>query len=288
MKYNLLKSLVILSSITSSWLYAADKHYSLPLSKPGEPVSVEVQIHRGNVVIQGYKGDTIEITANNIQPKGVIDTGKKSKLAKKIRKKLNSVTPPRSVEGLKPVKNSMMRLEIEEQGNEVEISSEQVNQYVNLLIKIPMRSKVSVELYQGGDINIDGIGGSLELEAYEGGINATNIWGPIVAETYQKDIVVEFNGLAEKTPSSLTSQVGNIDITLAKEIKSNVNVQTYQGEIFSGLKANFVANDKVKKKKKGKKQEVVIGGMMQAKVNGGGQELSLITYTGNLYIRKAK
>ena len=138
------------------------------------------------------------------------------------------------------------------------------------------------------DINIDGISGSLELEAYGGMIEAKNISGPIVAETGRTDIVVSFSNFDKTSPSSLTSHMGNVDITLAKKVAANVNVQTYQGEIFSGLDKDFVVIDEIKKNKKGKKQKIVLGGIMQAKVNGGGQALSLTSYSGNLYIRMAK
>jgi hypothetical protein len=65
-----------------------------------------------------------------------------------------------------------MRLEIEEHNNKVEISSEVSNQHVDLVIKVPQRSSIDVELYKGGDINIDGGNGSLELESYDGMIIA--------------------------------------------------------------------------------------------------------------------
>jgi len=259
---------------------AADKNYSLPLSNPGEPVSIEVEVYRGSVTLIGYKGDTIEISA-----KTSTFTGKDKDL-KKVKDKINS--SPRSTKGLKSVKRQSMRLDIEERNNEVEISSEVSNQHVDLVIKVPQRSSVEIELYKGGDINIDGVNGGLELESYEGMITAKNISGPIVAETARTDIVVNFSAFDKTSPSSLTSHMGNVDITLTKNMAANVNVQTYRGEVFSGLDNDFVVVDEVKKSKKGKKQEIVLGGIMQAKVNGGGQTLSLTSYSGNLYVRKAK
>jgi len=259
---------------------AADKSYNLPLSKPGEPVSIEVEVYRGSITLVGYKGDTIEINA-----KTSTFTGKDKDL-KKVKAKINN--SPRSSKGLKSVKSPSMRLEIEERNNEVEISSEVSNQHVDLVIKVPQRSSVDIELYKGGDINIDGVNGGLELEAYEGMIIAKNISGPIVAETARTDIVVNFSAFDKTSPSSLTSHMGNVDITLAKNVAANVNVQTYRGEVFSGLDKDFVVIDEIKKSKNGKKQEIVLGGVMQAKVNGGGQALSLTSYSGNLYVRKAK
>jgi len=261
---------------------AADKSYSLALSNPGKPVSIDVEVYRGSITLVGYKGDTIEIMA-----KTSTFTGNDKDL-KKIKNKMDKNTAPRSTKGLKSVKSQGMRLEIEEKNNEVEISSELPNQHVDLVIKVPQRSSVEVELYKGGDINIDGVNGGLELESYQGMIIAKNISGPIVAETARTDIVVSFSAFAKTSPSSLTSHMGNVDITLAKNIAANVNVQTYQGEIFSGLDKDFVVVDEIKKSKQGKKQEIVLGGSLQSKVNGGGQALSLISYSGNLYIRQGK
>jgi hypothetical protein len=259
---------------------AAEKNYSLSLSKPGEPVSIDVEVYRGSVTLIGYKGDTIEISAKTSPFTG------KDKDLKKVKKSINQETSTRSTKGLKSVKNQSMRLEIEEKNNNVEINSELLNQHVDLVIKVPQRSSLEVELYKGGDINIDGVNGALELESYQGMIIAKNVSGPIVAETARTDIVVTFSDFSKTNPSSLTSHMGNIDVTLAKKVAANVNVQTYKGEVFSGLDKSFVVVDEVKKSKRGQKQEIVLGGVMQAKMNGGGQALSLISYSGNLYIRK--
>jgi len=276
-------SVLFLSMLAGSIQFAnaAEKSYSLPLSNPGEPVSIDVEVYRGSVTLIGYKGDTIEISATTSAFTG------KDKDLKKVKGPINK-NPARSNEGLKSIKSQSMRLEIEEKNNDIEISSEVLNQHLDLVIKVPQRSSIEVELYKGGDINIDGVSGPLELEAYGGMIIAKNISGPIVAETARTDIVVSFSDYTKASPSSLTSHMGNVDITLAKNVAANVNVQTYKGEVFSGLDEDFVVNDEIKTAKQGKKQKVVLGGIMQAQVNGGGQALSLISYSGNLYIRKGK
>jgi len=284
MKKSLTLPLTFIAMLTSSIqaTNAADKSYSLPLSKPGAPVSIDIEVYRGSVTLVGYKGDTIEISAKTSTFLG------KDKDLKKVKAKINNGSTSRSTKGLKSVKGPSMRLEIEEKNNKVEISSEVSNQHVDLIIKVPQRSSAEVELYKGGDINIEGVNGGLELESYEGMIIANNISGPVVAETARTDIVISFSNFANSSPSSLTSHMGNVDITLAQKVAANVNVQTYQGEVFSGLDKDFVVVEEIKKNAKGHKQKIVLGGIMQAKVNGGGQELSLTSYSGNLYIRKGK
>ena len=290
MKNIFLKSALVFTALVSGFTYAQEKTYSLSLSNPMEPAILDIEVHTGSVTVVGYDGKTIEITANVSPVKDNPLTKQQKKIKKQINRKMSQhqSSQTRSTEGLKVVKSSMLHLEIEEENNEVEITSETMNQHVDLVIKVPSKSSVSIELYQGGGIEIDNVHGELELESYQGGVNAKNVSGPIVAETYTQDIVIAFSDFNNNTPTSLTSHAGNIDISLASKIKANVNVQTFQGEIFSGLTTDFVASDEVQQKNKGDKQKVVIGGIMQAKVNGGGQDLSLITYMGNLYIRQAK
>ncbi|NQZ09868.1 MAG: hypothetical protein HRT35_22175, partial [Algicola sp.] len=69
-------------------------------------------------------------------------------------------------------------------------------------------------------------------------------------------------------------------------VKAKIAVQTYKGEIYSGIEQAFTANEEVKHQRKRNGQEITIGGLMSAKVNGGGQTLTINTYKGNIYVRQ--
>jgi len=294
MKNILFGSAILIASLVSGIVDATERNYSLALTKPDQPAIIDIELYRGSVSVIGYEGKTVEISAN-LSP--IVDD-KESEFQKKIQKKIKNkvknnldhhqLSTHRSTEGLKLVKSEMFHLEVEEENNEIEIVSQTVNQHVALVIKVPFSASVAVEVYQGGNIDVNNVKGSLELKSYQGGISAMNISGPIVAETYTQDIVVEFNHFDEKTPTSLTSHTGNLDVTLAKNINAMINVQTYQGEVFSGLDSEFTSVDEVKNGTSNTKQKITLGGILQAKLNKGGQDLSMTTYIGNLYIRKAK
>ncbi len=302
-KFNLALLSLTLSTLMQS-AYAIEKTYSLPLSNPGEPVSLEIEVHTGAIYIEGFDGESIEVSAtmeeiasnelnkieriikdvsaelkdgrgNNIEKVSEIISGHKNK----------HKSTQRSTEGLKSVKNNSMQLEIEEEDNEIEISSEYSTQNVILHIKVPKRTRLDIELYKGGDVEINNISGAIEAEAFKGSIIASGVSGPMVAETHNTDIVVSFDKLNQKNPTSLTSHSGNIDITISKNTAAKVNVQSYKGEILSGLATEFVVSEDVQRKNKGGKQKIVIGGMMSAEVNGGGQDITLATYNGNVYVR---
>lgn len=69
-------------------------------------------------------------------------------------------------------------------------------------------------------------------------------------------------------------------------LAANMNVQNYKGQIYSGITDEFSAGESIKQNESGKRKEIIIGGQMTATLNGGGQDVSLITYSGDVYIRK--
>jgi hypothetical protein len=81
--------------------HAEEKSLSLPLSKPGEPVSIDIEVYRGSITFVGYKGDSIGISA-----KTSVFSGKDKDLTK-CRPKINNMNSPRSNKGLKSVKKTI-------------------------------------------------------------------------------------------------------------------------------------------------------------------------------------
>ena len=277
--------LFVLIALTSATLYANPvvKTHSLNLSKPGEPVNLEVEVRYGSITIEGYKGKTVEVQAT-FQDLDA-ETMKKFRNRNYDWDKENR-SAPRSSDGLKRVKNTRIHLEIEEEDNHVSIGSEVQNRQIDLVIKVPTTSNIQASVYDKGDLSIKGITGKLELSNHRGGINAMNINGPIVAETWRADIVIGFDGYNTEHPSSFSSHHGNIDISIPeRKAKMELIVNTYRGEILSGIDTDFVPSDEIRKNNDGQ-QEITIGGAMSAKINGGGQTLTAQTYGGNIYVRK--
>lgn len=280
-KLTLLLTSMLLPALMQS-AHALERTYSLPLSKPGEPATLVAEIHTGAIFVEGYDGAEVKVSAK-IEEFHDSDDHKAHRQNDNYRRVNKS--KERSSEGLKSVKNNMMQLSIEEDDNEIDISSEYSTQKVVLHIQVPKSTSLDIELYQGGDVEIKDIAGAIEVSAFKGGINAKGVSGPMVAETHSTDIVVSFDNLAQENPTSLTTHSGNIDISVSKNTSAKINVQNYKGEILSGLATEFVVSEDAKRVNKGGKQKIVIGGMMSAEVNGGGQDITLATYNGNVYVR---
>jgi hypothetical protein len=262
------------------------KDYSLKLSDPAKAASLEVSVMKGSITVVGYEGDTIEISSNT-EAMSNVDTGDRFQIEIDMDSEDDDNNgKQRSSAGLKRVSNNASPIRIEERNNNVEISSHSRNQLVNISVKVPYSASVNLQVHKGGDIKVSDVNGAMELANHKGAIYADGVTGPIIAETHKQDIEVTFKSLSQDTPSSLTSHKGNIDISVTAAVKAKIEVQTYKGEIFSGLEQAFAADEEVKHERKRNGQEITIGGLMSAKVNGGGQTLTINTYKGNIYVRQ--
>ncbi|MFC3034012.1 DUF4097 family beta strand repeat-containing protein [Pseudoalteromonas fenneropenaei] len=266
------KNLMMIATLTCFFgtFSAIAKDYSLVLSNPSKAANIKVAVLNGAVNVIGYQGEAVMVSADvkpldKVQPSVAVSTDKPTEL-----KKVKAATPA---------------IILEERDNEVDIISLSREQTVNLTIKVPNNSNLTVQVSKGGDIQVSDVSGELELQNGQGAIIAANISGPIVAESGQQDIKVTFVNFEQRQPSSLTSHNGNIDVSLPANVKSDIRVQTYTGEVYSGLDTEFQALEEVRNDDDGR-QRVVIGGTMATKVNGGGQQLSLSTYAGNVFVRQ--
>lgn len=263
-----------------------DKSYKLPVPDADSPVILEVDIRHGKVAVQGSDTKEVSIVARSRSlNEEELASIKKHKQNKWNHNNQQPDKPARSREGLTPVNNVALNMKIEQRGNRIEIESQESTFYVELIINVPFSTNVKGSTYRGGGISVEGLNGYLELESWHGDITADSISGPIVAETSQSSIIVNFSQFSEASPSSLTTHSGDIDITVDNNMSANINVQNYQGEVLSGLQVPFEATEQIKRSGSDKRQEIVIGGQLTARLNSGGQDLTLITYNGDVYVR---
>ena len=284
-----LSTLAAMTLVASAPLYAQqddEKVYNLPVSDPNSPVMLELDVRHGKILVQGGPNENIEVIART-RPLDQEELKNVKSHQRRYQKDSHQTDKPaRSREGLTPVRSASLNMEIEQQGNSIEISSEESTYYVELIVNVPQRTNVEADIYRGDGITVSDTIGYMELGSWKGDIVAERVQGPIVAETHQNAIVVSFASFSDSGPSSLTTHSGDIDITVDNSMAANINVQNFQGEVLSGLDVPFEATQQVKRNEGNDRQEIVIGGQLTAKLNGGGQDLTMITYSGDVYVRK--
>jgi len=195
-------------------------------------------------------------------------------------------TIPERAEGLKPLYNAAedntgIGLEVQktESGITIKRASGKAVDYV---FEIPKNFDLYLELgFQSGDIELDGFSGELEIESKISDVNIKNSYGPISVNSISGNIEVIYSNDAIKGPSTLNTVSGEVDVTLPKTSKLDLELSTITGEVYVADPSKFA------EKEKQKEGLYHVGGQnMKTKYNGGGQNLNLITISGNIYFRE--
>lgn len=192
---------------------------------------------------------------------------------------------PARAEGLRPlynqsVDNTGIGLEYEESGNTLVIKRASGKQ-VDYTIKVPqtMHLIVKNESPFGGDVEVQGITGEIEISSSFQDVNLQGISGPVVLNSISANLTVAYSAYAGKQPSHISTVSGEIDVSLPESSKARLEMHTVTGEMYS----NF--NLSLPKREDGLTH---IGGdkKIESNLNGGGPQLSLSTVSGNIYLRK--
>jgi hypothetical protein len=238
----------------------------IPLSDPAKRATLKVHVNRGSITVKG--------------------TGRKDILVKYSAaegKKKEGETK----DGLKRISSGTIDLEVSENSNNVKVNSESWNTKIDLEIEVPSGIDLRVEAYNNGDIIITNIQGELEIENYNGEITATEISGTVVASTYNGDIVIKYEKLTPNTPLSYSTYNGDIDLTFPNDIKATLKIKTERGDVLTDFDVELMKSGPVKKTEtKSGTYKVVVDEWVRGNINGGGPEITMKNYNGDIKVRK--
>lgn len=246
---------------------------SVPLSDPSRPARLEVALVMGGITVVGG-GSNQEVLIEAVARAGEDDEGEE-------------VEPSRR--GLRRIPNDTLGLEAEEKDNRVSISAESWRQSLDLRVTVPSGSSLVLSSVNGGDLVVEGVEGELELHNTNGSIRVTGARGPVSAATVNGDIHVGFGkGGAVAAPMGFSTLNGDIEITLPAALKADVRLRSDNGEIYSDFDVQLERKPaQVEEERSKGRYRVVIAREMTGKIGGGGPELLLKTFNGDIVLRRA-
>ncbi|HEY0654735.1 MAG TPA: DUF4097 family beta strand repeat-containing protein [Chryseosolibacter sp.] len=243
--------------------------FTIPLSDPAKRGKLKAHLNYGSITVKG--------------------TGRKDILVKYKTEADddNHQHNRKNVEGMKRVSGGGMDLEASENNNYVKISSDSWNNKMDLEIEVPSAFDLDIHTYNDGDLMVSNIQGELALTNYNGEITALNVSGSAVATTYNGDIRITFDKITENTPMAYSTYNGDIDLTMPAATKATFKMKTEQGEIYTGFDMEITSSGPVQKKDtKSGTFKIVIDDWKKGNINGGGAEVTMKNYNGDIYIRK--
>jgi DUF4097 and DUF4098 domain-containing protein YvlB len=292
----------------------------VPLSNPAKPAKIEASVMRGSITVKGYDGKEV-IAEAQIREKALFGTGglnmyflkdkRKSSgtqaqaealaeamaeqnfaVAKLAGPEAQKEKKERSHEGMRLITAAMTGLTVEEDNNTVTVSTDSWKYSIDLTIQVPYASSLELSSTTDGKILVENVNGDLEINGGNGSVMLRNVSGSAVVHTMNGDIEAVLSKVSSDKPLSFSNMNGDLDITLPADVKVNIKLKSQMGNVYSDF--DVVLKQTAQKVEasdlKGEKGQYRISfdKAIYGAINGGGQEITLTTFNGDIFIRKKK
>jgi DUF4097 and DUF4098 domain-containing protein YvlB len=228
---------------------------------------VKASLVNGGITIKGYDGKEVVVEA-----------------------RARNRESARSDSTMKRIPLSGTGLSVEEENNEVRISTDSFMRAVDLSISVPIHTSLKLSAVNSGDIVVTGVDGELDVNDVNGSVTLNNVSGSAIAHALNGRVLVTFTRINQK-PMAFSSLNGDIDVTFPADLKANLSLKSDRGEIFSDFDVQVQASAPQQIVEDGRghggKYQVKIDKAVHATINGGGPELQFTNFNGGIYIRKA-
>ena len=195
------------------------------------------------------------------------------------------------IAGMKRLSGSSSGLEVEEDNNVVTIDTQSWKAATDLDIQVPVTSSLEIQSSMDGAVVVEGVSGEVDINNINGPVTLRSVSGTTLVHTVNGNIDVVLTRVAPDKPLSFSTMNGDIDVTLPPEVKANLKMKSEQGEIYSDFDINMTrqpAKSEASEKTDQGKYRISFDKSLYGLVNGGGQEFSFNTFSGDIYIRKKK
>jgi len=248
---------------------------SVPFSDPSRPGLVKVSLVNGGITVDGYNGREVIVKAQ-VRNINFFDEDNDDKKAR----------------GMKRIRMTSTGLTVEEENNEMTVSTESWKRKIDVNIQVPVKTSLKLNCVNSGDITVENIEGEFEINNVNGAVTLKNVSGAVVAHALNKDLVVNFKKVEPKKSMSFSSLNGDLDVTFPKNLKATLKLKSDNGDIYSDFDVSKQeANRKIIEENKGSrggKYRIRMEEAIHVKINGGGPEMLFKTFNGDIYIRKEK
>jgi DUF4097 and DUF4098 domain-containing protein YvlB len=277
--------LILVSSAFALWGQdASSDRVAVPFSDPGKPGLIKAHLINGGIVVKGYDGKEVIVEA---KPRGHVVGKHEDEMENDGEDEKQDKHA-----GMMRLKAGGGGLSVEESNNVMEISVPSWKADIDLTIQVPMNTSLKLHAVNNGGIKVENVNGDIEVANVNGGIILSRIAGSAVAQTVNGDVTATFTRLDGKKPLSLITLNGDVDITIPATAKVDFKFKIdNHGEIYSDfeLKLQNKSEKTVEDKRShGGRYRLKIDKTVFGSINGGGQEITLKTFNGDILLRKAK
>lgn len=240
---------------------------TVPLSRPGEPISLEIDLLSARIEVIGEDRKDVQFA--------ITMAGGERRIK----------TPS----GTKTLAGSGGTLSVEEEENVIAVESDSHTSKFEIVARVPRRADLDLSTVEDGEIIVRNIAGALQLENANGKISATNIDGAVIAESVNEAISVAFSGVSTSGATALTSLNGDITVALPANAGAELRIDSAEGQIESDFDLDVKPSKPLVERSEGRSGvSVRVEDVIVATVNGGGPVIRVKTLNGNIRVAKVK
>jgi hypothetical protein len=246
-----------------------DERVVVPLSDPSRPARLEIALFSGDIHVEGYDGNEVVIVADA-----------------PIRGE-DDAEPPRP-DGLRRIQSSSVGLTVEESENTVTVRMDFSPKNADLEVRVPRQTSVKASLVNGGDVEIDSVTGEHELSNVNGDVIATDITGSAVINATNGGVRATFESVDATKPMSFTSFNGDVDVTLPANLAADLIVASQQGDVYTDFDVVSESDPPNVQRSGGPggRYQWRMSQQTRYAIGGGGADIQLRTFNGDVMIRK--
>jgi hypothetical protein len=244
---------------------------SVPLTDPSRPPTLKVSTLNGSVTVEGYAGKEVLIETSG--------RGDESESEQR---------PRHGAEGMRRIPNHGQGLSVDEDDNVVRVETRNPSKGGDIHIQVPFRCSLHLSAVNGGAIRISGVEGEIEVSNVNGGIEAHDVTGSVVAHTTNGNVKVALRRVVSDKPMAFSTLNGDVDVTFPADLKASVRVRSDRGEIYSDFEIATHGHAVTKESHRNGRHHIEVEQEMQGTIGGGGSEILLKTFNGDIFIRRGR
>jgi hypothetical protein len=284
-------SVLILALAT---IAAAQDKVTVPLSSPGQPVTLKAHMVSGSITVTAGTGPQVVIESQD----GSKDSGRgPGPIGAAIRAQIQSALRGGGGDSDNSIPPGMHRIDtgahgfnVEEDHNVVTVIPDFGGWGMNLVIQVPVNTSVELKTVNGGHIDVTGVSGDLDVENVNGPVTLKNVSGSVSAHTVNGSLTVGLDKVTPDKPMSFSSLNGKVDVTIPADAKARLRLKTTNGAVYSDFDVKMEPDNSKPVIEDGRGQ----GGRYRIRtdrgvygsINGGGPEYSFQTMNGTILIHK--
>jgi hypothetical protein len=228
--------------------------YDIPLSKPGAPGLLEIDVYNAAIEVEGSDDRHATLTIRDRR------TGKDKRFG-----------APDFLYDVVETNNHITI--VNREGSAPRIKG------LTLELRVPRNFSVKLSTYFGPSLEVAGLHGELEVEGYFTDLVLKDLQQNVVASTREGKIEANFDRITESSIVFISNYKGNTEIRLPPTTKATLLMDNYFGTFDSDFQLGLDTNPASKDQRAGSK-------FIRRTVNGGGTEIKLINYFGDIFIRE--